>query len=328
MGSRQKRQRPRSLIQPMIGRLSYQMSRLLHLGQCDGGVMSESFDDLLVTIAEHEARAPIEEDQALDLTVQANRHDQAGPDLLGDHQRLLGRVPVRITAVVIRPVRLPRLPHVTAEADAPGDLDGVAVAEAGADPVPARHPVRRRLPERDSGDVAVAELPGAVRDALQHGVQVERRADGGGQVAEDLGLALRATRGPRGRLRPQSGGVGLSVETGIVDRRGGPGGDGLGEADVGGGVPPLRFGDDERHGTEDLVAGDERHDHPGSQAEPTEHGQLLGRAGGGHQIVVRRLGLVYAPLVIALYAIALAFLSTYRISRATHEANVRRLAGR
>jgi len=45
-------------------------------------------------------------------------------------------------------------------------------------------------------------------------------------------------------------------------------------------------------------------------------------------LVVHRLGLVYAPLVIALYAIALAFLSTYRISRATHEANLRRLAGR
>ena len=45
-------------------------------------------------------------------------------------------------------------------------------------------------------------------------------------------------------------------------------------------------------------------------------------------LVVRRLGLVYAPLVIALYAIALVFLSTYRISRATHEANLRRLAGR
>jgi Na+/melibiose symporter-like transporter len=43
--------------------------------------------------------------------------------------------------------------------------------------------------------------------------------------------------------------------------------------------------------------------------------------------VVRQLGLVYAPLLVVLYLIALAFLSTYRISRATHEANLRRLAG-
>jgi Na+/melibiose symporter-like transporter len=52
------------------------------------------------------------------------------------------------------------------------------------------------------------------------------------------------------------------------------------------------------------------------------------RPGAVDPLVVHRLGLVYAPLVIALYAIALAFLSTYRISRATHEANLRRLAGR
>jgi Na+/melibiose symporter-like transporter len=43
--------------------------------------------------------------------------------------------------------------------------------------------------------------------------------------------------------------------------------------------------------------------------------------------VVRELGLVFAPVVVLLYLIALGFLSTYRISRATHEANLRRLAG-
>jgi GPH family glycoside/pentoside/hexuronide:cation symporter len=42
--------------------------------------------------------------------------------------------------------------------------------------------------------------------------------------------------------------------------------------------------------------------------------------------VVERLGLVYAPAIVVLYLIALAFLSTYRISRATHEDNLRRLA--
>jgi GPH family glycoside/pentoside/hexuronide:cation symporter len=42
--------------------------------------------------------------------------------------------------------------------------------------------------------------------------------------------------------------------------------------------------------------------------------------------VVRRLGLVYAPTIVMLYLIALAFLATYRISRRTHEDNLRRLA--
>ncbi len=42
--------------------------------------------------------------------------------------------------------------------------------------------------------------------------------------------------------------------------------------------------------------------------------------------VVHRLGLVYAPTIVVLFLIALAFLSTYRISRARHEANLRRLA--
>jgi GPH family glycoside/pentoside/hexuronide:cation symporter len=42
--------------------------------------------------------------------------------------------------------------------------------------------------------------------------------------------------------------------------------------------------------------------------------------------VVRNLGLVVAPLLVALYSVALAFLSTYRIGRATHEENLRKLA--
>jgi GPH family glycoside/pentoside/hexuronide:cation symporter len=42
--------------------------------------------------------------------------------------------------------------------------------------------------------------------------------------------------------------------------------------------------------------------------------------------VVRMLGLVYTPLLVGLYLAAIGFLSTYRISRATHEENLRRLA--
>jgi len=42
--------------------------------------------------------------------------------------------------------------------------------------------------------------------------------------------------------------------------------------------------------------------------------------------VVRNLGLVYIPCVVLLYTGALAFLSMYRITRATHEANLERLA--
>jgi Na+/melibiose symporter-like transporter len=42
--------------------------------------------------------------------------------------------------------------------------------------------------------------------------------------------------------------------------------------------------------------------------------------------VVRMLGLVYAPAIVVFSLIALAFLSTYRISRATHEDNLRRIA--
>ncbi len=42
--------------------------------------------------------------------------------------------------------------------------------------------------------------------------------------------------------------------------------------------------------------------------------------------VVQRLGLVYAPTIVLLYLVALAFLSTYGISRASHEENLRKLA--
>ncbi len=50
------------------------------------------------------------------------------------------------------------------------------------------------------------------------------------------------------------------------------------------------------------------------------------RPGDLDPAVVRNLGLAYAPLVSALYLIAVAFLATYRIDRAAHEANLRKLA--
>lgn len=43
-------------------------------------------------------------------------------------------------------------------------------------------------------------------------------------------------------------------------------------------------------------------------------------------VIVRNLGLVYIPVLILLYVGTLGFLSAYRISRATHEANLERLA--
>jgi Na+/melibiose symporter-like transporter len=42
--------------------------------------------------------------------------------------------------------------------------------------------------------------------------------------------------------------------------------------------------------------------------------------------IVRMLGIVYTPLLVGLYLAAIGFLSTYGISRATHEDNLRRLA--
>lgn len=41
--------------------------------------------------------------------------------------------------------------------------------------------------------------------------------------------------------------------------------------------------------------------------------------------IVRTLGLVYAPVLVVFYLVAIAFLSSYRIDRATHESNVERL---
>ena len=51
------------------------------------------------------------------------------------------------------------------------------------------------------------------------------------------------------------------------------------------------------------------------------------RPGQVDAAVVQRLGLIYAPAIVILYLIALAFLATYRISRDVHEANLRKLAG-
>ena len=44
--------------------------------------------------------------------------------------------------------------------------------------------------------------------------------------------------------------------------------------------------------------------------------------------IVRRLALAFAPTVIAVYSVAIAFLSAYRINREVHEANLRKLADR
>jgi Na+/melibiose symporter-like transporter len=47
--------------------------------------------------------------------------------------------------------------------------------------------------------------------------------------------------------------------------------------------------------------------------------------GGVDPLVLRRLGLVYAPALILLYLIAIGFLATYRISRERHLSNLERL---
>lgn len=52
------------------------------------------------------------------------------------------------------------------------------------------------------------------------------------------------------------------------------------------------------------------------------------RPGAVDPEVVRSLGLVFAPAVVVLYLIALAFLSAYRISRERHAENLATLAGR
>jgi Na+/melibiose symporter-like transporter len=48
--------------------------------------------------------------------------------------------------------------------------------------------------------------------------------------------------------------------------------------------------------------------------------------GAVHESVLRALGLAYLPVVAALYAISIAIILAYRIDRATHEANIARLA--
>ena len=42
--------------------------------------------------------------------------------------------------------------------------------------------------------------------------------------------------------------------------------------------------------------------------------------------VVRSLGIVYTPMIVALYLVSIGFLALYPISRARHEENLRRLA--
>jgi hypothetical protein len=44
--------------------------------------------------------------------------------------------------------------------------------------------------------------------------------------------------------------------------------------------------------------------------------------------VVQNLGLVYAPVIVGLYLVGILFLSTYRIDKATHEANLETLRRR
>ena len=50
------------------------------------------------------------------------------------------------------------------------------------------------------------------------------------------------------------------------------------------------------------------------------------KPGAVDPVVVRHLGLVFAPATVVLYLIAIGFLATYRISRERHEANLEKLA--
>jgi Na+/melibiose symporter-like transporter len=52
------------------------------------------------------------------------------------------------------------------------------------------------------------------------------------------------------------------------------------------------------------------------------------RPGAVDPAVIRGLGLAYVPLVVSLFLVSIAFLAAYRISRTSHEANLRRLAER
>jgi Na+/melibiose symporter-like transporter len=52
------------------------------------------------------------------------------------------------------------------------------------------------------------------------------------------------------------------------------------------------------------------------------------RPGAVDPTVIRGLGLAYVPLVVSLFLVSIAFLAAYRISRTSHEANLRRLAER
>ena len=52
------------------------------------------------------------------------------------------------------------------------------------------------------------------------------------------------------------------------------------------------------------------------------------RPGGVDPAVIRSLGLTYVPLIVSLFLVSIAFLAAYRISRTSHEANLRRLAER
>src|SRR6185503_19160142 len=51
-----------------------------------------------------------------------------------------------------------------------------------------------------------------------------------------------------------------------------------------------------------------------------------GKHGEVDPTIVRTLGLVYTPVIVALYLAAIGFLTTYKISRETHERNLQRLA--
>ena len=160
----------------------------------DRRLVGEPCEDRLVLVGECARRAVVHVEQTFDTAVDLDRHRHRGHEALLAHERSVTLIHARILEVVARAERLARREDDAAHAFAWLDAQRVHAGAARPAVGTRHHGVGARLAQQDARDVSSAQLTRADRHALEHGVEVERRADRCAHLREHLRFATAPIR--------------------------------------------------------------------------------------------------------------------------------------
>ena len=160
------------------------------LGVADGDrrLLGKATEHRDVAIREGPGGSIADVQEAQDPIVLADGDHDLALDAVGRARIVSSVIDPRIDGVPVRLEGLAGEKHHPARAAAGRDDRPAPVGSRSRD-VPDHGALGSRVPERDPGHVAAAEIPGVVDHALEHSIHIKRRVDG----LADLGQAFRLT---------------------------------------------------------------------------------------------------------------------------------------